>query len=207
MSTTSAAKSNLPLVQPSIGSPPQRGQSSVATGQAAALNENQRCMTVQSTGIPISSRGAGLSGHDGIPQQAQSSAQSTATSQDRKTISEEAPPTANSQNEKMIIERASQPPSLDGIVDLSNTVDTKIKTTQPLGTYLHPYSAHPRKSVISRTSTTTPLFLSPLHVTPNPIVEPTSFPPPSLWPSPKNLPVPSLTKSTLRNSKPFSNQS
>jgi hypothetical protein len=97
------------------------------------------------------------------------------------------------------IEGAKEPPSLKGIVDLSNTVDTDVTTKTLPGTYtppIPPFSALRTQSNTSRplstisrasyrstlSSTFVPPFLSPLHhVSPHDIEELPSFPPES-WP-------------------------
>jgi hypothetical protein len=99
----------------------------------------------------------------------------------------------------MIVEGAKEPPSLKGVVDLSNTVDTDVTTKTLPGTYtppIPPFSALRTQSNTScplsaisrvsyrstRSSTFVPPFLSPLHhASPHDIEELTSFPPEN-WP-------------------------
>ena len=89
----------------------------------------------------------------------------------------------------MILENSSVPPNLDGVVDLSNTVDTDVITKTLPGTPPPPLPSISEKrprpvSVMSRTSTrsfsATP-GLSPLHSSPHDIELPVSFPPAN-WP-------------------------
>jgi hypothetical protein len=99
----------------------------------------------------------------------------------------------------MIVEGAKEPLSLNGVVDLSNTVDTDVTTKTLPGTYtppIPPFSVLCTQSntsrplsIISRvsyrstrSSTFVPPFLSPLHhASPHDIEEPPSFPPEN-WP-------------------------
>jgi len=90
-----------------------------------------------------------------------------------------------------IVKGASEPPSLKGIVDLTNTVDTDVTTKTLPGTYItpipsislnsRPISIVSRRSAKSNSNNPTTLFLSPLHVSPHSITEPPSFPPLN-WP-------------------------
>jgi hypothetical protein len=117
----------------------------------------------------------------------------------------------------MIVEGAKEPPSLNGVVDLSNTVDTNVTTKTLPGTYtppIPPFSVLCTQSntsrplsIISRvsyrstrSSTFVPPFLSPLHhASPHDIEEPPSFPPEN-WPilptstAPPESPSDSITK-------------
>jgi hypothetical protein len=95
----------------------------------------------------------------------------------------------------MIVEGAKEPPSLKGVVDLSNTIDTDVTTKTLPGTYtppIPPFSALRTQSNTSRplstisrasyrstrSSTFVPPFLSPLHhASPHDIEELPSFPP------------------------------
>lgn len=100
----------------------------------------------------------------------------------------------------MMVEGSSQPISLDGIVDLTNTVDTDVTTRHLPGTFPRPRSTYSRNSVISRASASSVPFLSPLHVTPHSIVEPPSFSPD--WP----LPSPTTGTFPIPNGKATSNR-
>jgi len=87
----------------------------------------------------------------------------------------------------MIVERAKDPPSLDEVVDLSNTVDTDETTKTMPGTYTPPVPALSHIRTLSNTSR--PLSISsrslrrlsnipsPLNVHPPDIYEAPSFPP------------------------------
>ena len=108
-------------------------------------------------------------------------------------------PSSASRQKRMIVEGASHPPSLDGIVDLKDSVDTDVTTKQLPGRYPYPRSANFRNSVDSRSSTYSAPFLSPLHVTPHSIVEPPSFPP-------ADWPLPSPTTSTFPQHSKASNR-
>jgi len=100
----------------------------------------------------------------------------------------------------MIVEGAKEPPSLKGVVDLSNTVDTDITTKTLPGTYTPPIPALSHMRTQSNTSR--PLSLSPrssrrlsnipspLNVHPAEIYEAPSFPP-------EDWPLPSPTLSTF----------
>ena len=114
---------------------------------------------------------------------------------------------------EMIVEGAKEPPSLDGVVDLSNTVDTDVTTKTLSGTYTPPIPAlsHMRTlsntsrplSVSSRSSRRLSNIPSPLNFHPAGIYEAPSFPP-SDWP----LPSPTLStfpSSSLSISKSAAN--
>lgn len=108
----------------------------------------------------------------------------------------------NKQSGKPVEER-SEPISLEGIVDLSNSVDTDVTTKTLPGTYppiptisihrVRPNISRPlstsRSSVRSgRSSHCTAYILSPLHVSPHEIMQPPSFPPEN-WPLTPNLEI------------------
>ena len=116
-------------------------------------------------------------------------------------------PPSTSKRNGMLVGNTSQPPSLEGIVDLSNTVDTDIirKTLPgtlpspqlpppppPSITLSRPISSGSRTisrplstiSTMSRRSNFAAPSLSPLHVSPHDIEEPPSFPPEN-WPLPQ----------------------
>lgn len=90
-----------------------------------------------------------------------------------------------------IVKGASEPPSLKGVVDLTNTVDTDVTTKTLPGTYIpsipsislnsRPLSTFSRRSSKSNYTNHTTPFLSPLHISPHSIIEPPSFPPEN-WP-------------------------
>ena len=95
-------------------------------------------------------------------------------------------PTTSKTNKRqgMILGNSSVPPNLDGVVDLSNTVDTDVTTKTLPGTSPPPLPSLSEKrprpaSVMSRASTrsfsATP-GLSPLHTSPHDIELPVSFP-------------------------------
>lgn len=103
----------------------------------------------------------------------------------------------------MLIEERSEPISLEGVVDLSNTVDTDVTTKTLPGTYLpppipiisihrpQPNTSRPLSSLsrapVRSGRSTHPMApgLSPLHVSPHDIMQPPSFPPEN-WPRPQN---------------------
>lgn len=93
-------------------------------------------------------------------------------------------PRDTSKREGMIIKGASEPPDLNGVVDLKDSVDTDVFLKTLPGTY--PRSAKSRNSIISRASSFTAPYLSPLHITtPHDINELPSFPPAN-WPLPQS---------------------
>jgi hypothetical protein len=104
-------------------------------------------------------------------------------------LSRQQPNVANQKD--YIVKGASEAPSLKGIVDLSNTVDTDVTTKTLPGTYIpsipsislnsRPLSTFSRRSSKSIYTTHKTPFLSPLHVSPHSIIEPPSFPPEN-WP-------------------------
>jgi len=82
--------------------------------------------------------------------------------------------------EAMVVEGVSEPSSLEGVVDLKDSVDTDVTAKMLPGTY--PHSTMFRNSVIFYPSSnySKPL-LSPEHFSPHSIIEPPSFPPAN-WP-------------------------
>ncbi|KUJ06413.1 uncharacterized protein LY89DRAFT_412204 [Mollisia scopiformis] len=107
------------------------------------------------------------------------------------------PTSATNKRAGMLIEERSEPISLEGVVDLSNTVDTDVTTKTLPGTYPPPIptiSIHRPRPNISRPLSTSRMsvrsghssqytapVLSPLHVSPHDIMQPPSFPPEN-WP-------------------------
>jgi hypothetical protein len=103
----------------------------------------------------------------------------------------------------MIVEGAKEQPSLNGVVDLSNTVDTDVTTKTSPGTDLAPIPAlsslHPQSNISHSLSTTSRASrrlsnysvpkLSPLRVHPPEIKEPPSSPLED-WPLPPTFPSP-----------------
>lgn len=163
-----------------ISPPHSRQASGTRAGEATSSKTKQRSIstTSQSAVPPTSNGGSGprkgwmtYSAFPGPSEPAQSSSHS---------------PTANAHKRQgVMIEGENQASSLVGIVDLRDLVDTGVttKTLPGRNPRPRPRSTHSRTSVISRTSTYTPPFLSPLHVTPHSIAEPPSFPPAD-WPLP-----------------------
>jgi hypothetical protein len=93
---------------------------------------------------------------------------------------------------RLITIGAKEPLSLEGVVDLTNTVDADVDTKTLPGTYPPPIPSisvsRPLSTIstMSRKSNYTPPALSPLHISPHEIEEPPSFPP-NNWPlSPKS---------------------
>jgi hypothetical protein len=93
---------------------------------------------------------------------------------------------AHGKRRDMIVSGASEPPSLDGVVDLKDSVDTEVTTKTQPGTYPRSIpSVRDRTSVVSRASSASTVFLSPLHTSPHQISDPVSSPPEN-WPLPQS---------------------
>jgi hypothetical protein len=172
-STTSPTESNPPLVAPSAKTaltPHSRPTS--RAGEAASSMTKRRSMsaTSQSTIGPPTTTNGGTS-----PRKSSVSFAAFHGSQEQPQSSSHPPTTSAPNRNGMIMEGADQPHSLEGIVDLTNTVDTDVTTKQLPGS--RPRSKYSSNSVISPSSTYSAPLLSPLHVTPHSIVEPPSFPP------------------------------
>lgn len=91
---------------------------------------------------------------------------------------------SESQGKDMLVEGATEKPSLEGIVDLKDSVDTDVITTTLPGEY--PRSTISRDSVMARRP-----FLSPLHyTTPHDILDQPSFPHAN-WPLSASVALPS----------------
>lgn len=189
-STTSTQRSNPPPVaEPDKATPPPRTRqtsgtragepSSSKTKRRSMSTTNQTLVSLTMNGGPTSKKGS--SGYSAL----------SGSSEDNRRSSR--PQTANAtKRQGMMVEGASQKPSLDGVVDLKDSADIDVTTKTLPGTNPRPcpHSTYSRTSVISRVSTYSTPFLSPLHVTPHSIVEPPSFPS-AHWP------LPSPTTSTF----------
>lgn len=181
-STTSTTKSNpppVPLPGKVASIPHSRRLSGATIGEHTSSKTKQRSMstTSQSTLVPPTMN-AGTNPKKGSVNYA------AFPELTKRGQASSRPSTSNAQKRQgMIVEGASQPPSLDSITDLKNSVDTDVTTKQLPGTCPRPRSTYSRNSVVSRASTYTPPFLSPLHITPHSIIEPPSFPQVD-WPLP-----------------------
>lgn len=98
----------------------------------------------------------------------------------------------SSKNSGFIADGAKEPPNLNGVVDLTNSVDTDFTTQMLPGTAIPPISYFRHMSNISRRlsssshasqrSSNYPVPLSPLHFSPHEIEQPPTFSPD--WPLP-----------------------
>jgi hypothetical protein len=198
-STTSTTKSNPPPVaspEKSTFTPYSYRSSSATIAESTSSKTKRRSMSAasQSTvGYPTKNEGTrsrrgsvSFAAFPQSPEQTEASRSSASNPQ---------------KHRGMIVEGASQTPSLADVVDLKNSTDTDVTTKQLPGIYRRPRSTpstrstHSRNSVLSGASTYSAPFLSPLHITPHSIVEPPSFPPAD-WPlpSPTNPNFPSTAK-------------
>jgi hypothetical protein len=100
----------------------------------------------------------------------------------------------NMKRQTMIVEGSAKAPSLEGVVDLKNSVGTDVFHETLPGSY--PRSTMSRNSVVTPASSFTAPYLSPLHlVTPHDITLLPSFPPTN-WPL-----NPSPTQPAFRSSQ------
>jgi hypothetical protein len=210
--TRSSTKENTPPV-----APPNRGtfptqsiqSSSSATGTAPSKHRRRAMSTASQSNVvspPPSSEGTksrnGSVSYSAFPNTGhrESAAQSPESYNDTPRSQP-----STSKRSGVVTEYAPQPPSLEGRVDLSNTVDMDVTKKALSGTLSHPQPLSPPSitlsrpmssgartisrplstiSTVSKRSNYAPPTLSPLHVSPHDIEEPPSFPPEN-WPLPQ----------------------
>jgi hypothetical protein len=172
---------------------------SLNTSVTATGKERQRKMSTSSQNETISPTNRTKSRNGSVSYSAFPSTGRRESQTETNDFAQSQPSRSVHTKQPMIVEGAKEPPSLKGVVDLSNTVDTDVTTKTLPGTYtppIPPFSALRTQSNTSRplstvsrvsyrstrSSTLVPPFLSPLHhVSPHDIEELPSFPPEN-WP-------------------------
>jgi hypothetical protein len=195
-SSTNSTTSNQYMNPPRVGSPPVKIPTrTFSSDSPTAGSSNQRQRTMSATSdqtITPSTANAGTSRKSSISYSAFPPQDKRASQAYGSPVS---PPQSTtrrdmSRRDGTIVEGASEAPTLEGIVDLNDSVDTDVTTKTLSGT--NRLSTMSRVSVVSRASSYTAPYLSPLHVSPHSIADPVSFPPAN-WPLPPSPPQASFS--------------